>query len=703
MFRKLSALFHRDRFEREMDTEFRSHREAYIDDLIAKGTPRADAEQRATREFGAALQFKDECRDARGLYWPDALARDLRYAARQLRKNPAFCFTAVLTLALCIGANTAIYSIVDAVLFRPLPYPQPDRLVQIIVHRQYAGGVYDQLGQDGRTWEALHPNVRAIDIAVQGSASGVNFVSQNAVQYVKQQRVSAGFFRVMGVPPLIGREFTPDEDRPAGPAVVILASNLWTTALHSDPNVVGRQITLRGEPFTVIGVMPEGFKTSTPADLWTPLRPSRNGEGGGINYELIARIASGATPAQASTEIASIGQGIVSTWHLKKGSTAVFQLMPLQRSLGDSLRRPLLILWAAVGLVLLIGCVNIAGLLLARAGMRGKEIATRMALGSGRAAVVRQLLAESLLLSIAGGISGIAIGFISLKGLIILSHGALGLWREPVLDTRVLLFTALLSFGVSLLFGLYPAIETTRVDIRGALAQGGNRGASGHHQSWQRRLLVVGEVALGVVLLIGAGLLIRTLAVLLGLEPGFDSHNVITASLSLQDARYANGSKVVRLYDETLDRISKIPGVESAAIGLTLPYQRALNSGFKRLDGPHPSKDFEISNTTYVTPGYFETLRVPLMRGRAFTASDRAETQPVAIVNRSFAAKSLPGQEPLGSSGRRSGAPRRLGRRRPHRRSPGDLHPSHAVRRQILPDDPHVVLAFLGCSFESAA
>ena len=576
--------------------------------------------------------------------------RDFRYAFRLLGKSRTFTVTAVLTLALCIGANTAIFSVVNAVLFRPLPYPDPERLASVATLRRGGGGEYEQTRQDGRTWELVRDHAKAIDAAVFGGASGVNFVAESGAQYVNQQRVSAGFFRVLGTSPLIGREFTAQEDRVGGPPVAVLSNALWRRAFRSDPSVIGKKIELRGEPYTVIGLMPTGFETNEPADVWTPLRPSTSGEGSGINYQIVARLRPGVSWAQADSEIGAVGQSFIEQWHLPPGQTARLHLMPLQTSLTEDIRKPLLILWAAVGLVLLIGCVNIAGLLLARSGARRREIAVRMALGSNRGAVIRQLFAESLVLAVAGGVTGMLLGYVALQELKVLAADTLGVSQTNVaLDARVLIVTGLTAVLASFLFGLYPAIQTTRVDIQSALAQGGSRGTRGASRSWTRRVLVVAEVALGAVLLIGAGLLIRTLVHLNGLPPGFDAANVMTASLSLQDARYATAQKVNRLFEESLQRIRQTPGVEAAGAGLTLPYERALNDGFIRLDGPHVSGQFEITNVTYVTAGYFEALRMRLLRGRLLTPGDRDASQPVAIVNEAFARKYLPEQEAVGS------------------------------------------------------
>jgi len=368
MFDRLQSLARaalgRKLFEREMDAELRSHLESRIDHLVAQGLSPAEARRRARVEFGAIDAAKDGCREARGLRWPDALARDFRYAARVLRSNPAFALTVIATLALCIGANTAMYSIVDAVLFRPLPYPEPEQLAALAT--RFEGARDQQTEQDGATWEYVRDNVRSLDVAVLGAAGGVNLISSNGARYVQQQRVSAGFFRVLGVSPFIGQEFTRDQDRPGGPPLVMLSYELWRGLFRSDPSLVGGTILLRGEPHTVIGIMPEGFESAfevdltgfqktTHADLWTPLRPSAKGEGSGTNYKLVARLRPGVSWQQAESELAARSPGLAPHWRVQNGRTGRLILVQLQTALWHNLRQPLFILWAAVAAVVLIG------------------------------------------------------------------------------------------------------------------------------------------------------------------------------------------------------------------------------------------------------------------------------------------------------------------------------------------------------------
>lgn len=575
------------------------------------------------------------------------LWNELAYSIRQLRKNPGVTLTVVATLALCIGANTAIYSVVDAVLVRPLPYPQPGRLAMVGTHIRSPRGEETHFGANGALWEAVHHHATDLDAAAVGGESGVNLASGGQVQYVQQNRVSADYFKVLGIPPELGRSFTSVEDTPGGPPVTVLSYALWQRVFHGDPSVVGKAVTLRGEPFTVVGVMPRKFPMLTPADLWTPLRPSTAGEGVGTNYGIIARLKPGITWAQGRSQLQVVAREALPSLHIPKEISVDFRLASLQHGWTDHVRNSLMPAWIAALAVLLIGCVNIAGLLLARAAHRSREIATRMALGASRAAIVRQLLFESVLLALAGGALGAWLGNLGIYALKFLGASGFDLWRPVALDARVLGATLVIAIVTSLLFGLLPAIETSRLDIRSVLVDGG-RGASEGKRRRSRALLVVAELALGFVLLIGAGLMVRTLAYLSGLNPGFDDRNVFTAQLSLQDARYGTSAAVNKLFDQSLERIRQLPGVESAAVGLSLPYQTPLNDGFEVLDGPNKGMS-SGTDMVYVTPGYFETLRMQLIAGRRFSEFDSATSQHVAIVNQAFVNRYLKQQEALGS------------------------------------------------------
>jgi predicted permease len=583
----------------------------------------------------------------------DTLGRDVRCALRVLWRTPAFTATAVATLALAIGANSAVFSLADAILLRPLPYPHPEHLAAIVTIRQSPAGQDIDDSQDGATWEAIRDRATAVDVALAAPGFGraVNLVVDHAAASVSQARVSAGYFRVLGVAPAAGREFTVDEDRPGGPAVAVVSHALWQRVFHGDRSAVGRTLRLRGEAYEVVGVMPDGFENpGDAADVWTPARPSTTGEGGGTNYLVIARVRDGHTWADANGELASIGGAFFTARGLKDGTTRWLALTPMQQELVQDARQPIEMLAAAVAMVLLIACVNLAALLLARGGGRAREIATRMALGSGRAAIVRQLLVESVVLGLSGGALGLAAAFLGLESLKTLGGATFQEWTRVTLDARALGVTAGLSLLTSLLFGLVPALQASRVNfnVNAALTDGGARVVSGGSRHWIRRVLVASEVALGVVLLVVTGLLTRTFINLRALDPGFDPSNVTTARASLQDARYATAAAITRLFDDSLAELARTPGVEAAAVSLELPYTRLLNNGFRLGDEPLDDDHQYIANFTYVTPRFFDTFRIPVRRGRGFTEADRADAPLVAVVNETFVRVWCKGLDPIG-------------------------------------------------------
>ena len=580
----------------------------------------------------------------------ETTARDVRFAVRILGKSPAFALTAVLTLAVAIAVNTAVFSVVDAVLLKPLPYPQPGRLAMVTTTVRADSAVDEDTSQNGRTWLMIRDRARTIEPAVYSTwPAGVNVVASGRASYVQQQRVGAGFFRVLGVAPVIGREFNAEEDRPGGPAAAILSHALWHAMFNGDLSIVGTTLVVRGEAATIVGVMPAGFQSGTEANLWTPLRPSTTGEGEGENYAILARLRSGIDWAQADAEMQHIGADIARQREPAPGSSIAFSLQPLQRGMTASLRNPLLMLWWAVAIALLITCVNLAGLLLARASARSREIATRIALGSGRAAVIRQLLVESVVLAAAGWMAGIALGAIALGALKALAADAFEIWQPVSLDARAAAVAAALSFGASVLFGIAPALHATRIDLQAALVDTGGRAGAGRAALWPRRVLIVAQVALGVVLLIGAGLLVRTFSHLRHLDPGFDARGVVTASVSLQDARYRTAARVSQLVDETLSRVSQAPGVEAAGVSLGLPYERLLNLGFRHLDGPQAgSTQGRMTSAAYVAGDFFRALRIPIRSGRTFDARDRADAPGVVVVNGTFARQYFDAASPLG-------------------------------------------------------
>src|SRR3984957_742905 len=556
---------------------------------------------------------------------------DLRYAFRLIRQNWGFSLTVIAILALCIGANTAVLAVVNGAMVRPLPYPEPDRLAQLV--RVFVEqGVSDSYNShDGRTWEAVRDRVSSLDAAVFSyGTNGVNLGVEGNGVYVQQQRVSTGFFGILGVHPMIGREFTPDEDRAGGAPVAILSHALWHKYFHDDPTVVGRTVVLRGEPYTVVGVMPAGFRTDAKVELWTPIRPSTKGEGGGTNYHLLARLKKGATWQQVSAQLASLVPDLKKQGAYRKDANVRLDAVSMLEGRTSDLRQPLMLLWAAVGFVFVLGCVNVGGMLLARASGRIGEIATRLALGAPFSRIVRQLLIESTALGLLGGATGSAVGWGALAGLREFGAMTFPFLETVELDWRVLAGTLLLTLIAGIAFGLAPAWQAVRVDLRSA--QSGSRGVAGRKRFLSLGALVGGQVALTVPLLFGAGLFLHSFLHLWNLNPGFDPNHVLTAKFSLQDARYGTTAQMTQFYDKVFVRLHETPGIEATAAALSLPYERALNDGVK-VPGVERSV---IANLTYVTPEYFNALRIPLLQGRAFYAADSADSAKVCIVNQAF-------------------------------------------------------------------
>jgi predicted permease len=628
------ALFHGARFRQELDEEMAFHIDALTEDLIRSGMSPEEARRQARIRFGSVEGVQSRSREARGVHLIDEAVRNLRFAFRSLVRNPLFTATFVITLGLCIGAGTAVYSVVDAVLWRPLPYPDSDRLALAVQFDPALGIDPGRLAITGAVWERIRDGGDFLEdkAPFRDWPTGVNLTADGVASFVQQQRVAAGFFRTLGVSPLIGREFGSAEDVPGGAAVTMLSYELWTRTFEQDPDVVGRTIRLKGEAHTVVGVMPQGFQSSSPADLWTPLRPSRTGEGSGSNYRLLVRLPEGMNWAEAQTRMGNIDTGPPPA---EDAPERQYGLIPLNRALTWGMRQPLLMLLGAILVMLLVGCANLAGLQIARALARRPEIATRQALGGGTGAILRQVVTENVVLGLLGGLAGLAFAGYGIKGLEALMRASFDTWQTFQMDGRVIAAGAGFTALATLFFGLAPMLQVRRFDVRGVLA-GSSRsvmGGSAHHL---RKALLVGQVALVTALLFGAGLLLRSYARLDRLDPGFDPSGVISAQFSLNDARYGSAEDVNRFFDESLARIRSAPGVVSAAVALTLPYERPLNMPFKIVGVEDPPGSYRIVNVVYVTPGFFETMGIPLLRGRDLSAADIGERPPVAVANQAF-------------------------------------------------------------------
>ncbi len=641
-------LFSRKQLYDDLSDEMQEHLEERTAELMQSGMSRQDAQATARREFGNAFLLEERGREVWMWSTLEAIARDVRFATRQLRRNPGFTLTVILTLTLAIGANTAVFSMVNALLLRPLPYSQPERLASLT--RRVAGVLPDGKfieeiddAQDGETWELVRDSIPSVlPAAYSYGSDGINLEANHQIRYVQDHRVSARYFDVLGIHPLLGRNFIQEEDRPHGPNAVILSYELWQLLFAGDVKVIGQAIQLKGEPYTVVGVMPPHTQDTTTADLWTPLEPWRGGEGEGDNYHIMLRLRSDATWKEVNTQLQPLHPAMFD--RMFKGAKAALMAAPLQQALAMEKRTPTLILMSAVGLILLIAAANLAGLILVRLSRRHDEIATRVALGAPRSAIVRQVIMEPFLLTMAGAGCGTALAFLGLRAFASLFPEDMLPLGGIAIDVRVLVFTLLCAAAVSMFIGIFPALATRHVQIRPSLA---SRAAGEATTSRTRQTLIAGEMCLTLVLLASAGLLVRTLVYLQTLPPGFDAGGILTAKASLDDARYHDPADFQRLIRDSLAAMEQIPGVESAAVGLSLPYERGLNDGFKVLDGPSAGHQM-ASSTAYVSPDYFRALRIPLLAGRAFTDNDTSTSEPVAIVNVAFAREHMGTLDVLG-------------------------------------------------------
>jgi macrolide transport system ATP-binding/permease protein len=584
----------------------------------------------------------------------EGLVQSLKLSVRRLLRNPGFTVTAVVTLALSIGANTAIFSVVNALLLKGLPYVHPERLGTI--HARTTGSDAADVKRfiDGEQWELLRDEAPSVDAAVSiPDVTGVNLQYGSHVQYLHAGRVSAHYFDALVLRPIVGRNFSEDEDRPHGPKAAILSYSLWRTVFERDPKIVGRAVLLKGEPHTIIGVLAENAKTPLNADVYTPLQPSREGEGRGTNFIAIVRLHQDATWQRADAEIdralnqSSRAQRFANS---DSGGRLTYYSLPLQKAETAELRPQVLALMLATIFILLIACANLAGLTLVRLTRRVGEMATRLALGASHWQVQKELWIENLVLALAGGAAAIAVGFLTLRGLLLLLPEHFLPIASVPLDGRALSFTLCLALLTSILFGMLPAIATRKLDLRSSLTSrtvihgGGVR---------LRQALIAGEVALTVVLLAGTGLIIRTLVHLETLPAGFNPTGVLTAKASLDSPQYQDPSAFRKLLDQSLASMREIPGVQNAAVGLTLPYERALVNGVSLADGKNAGQTIS-TDEVYVTPSYFETLQIAVLAGHSFTDSDGPEAQRVVVVNQAFARKFFHDENPVGRYLRRN-------------------------------------------------
>ncbi|MGA8023257.1 MAG: ABC transporter permease [Candidatus Acidiferrales bacterium] len=581
------------------------------------------------------------------------LISDVKYAVRILWRSPAFAATAIVALALGIGANTAIFSVVNAVLLQPLSYPQPDRLVALERHFPEGNGASTSIPKF-TTWREQTQVFQAV-AAYDFAGPGINLTGGDRPEQVKGIHASASYFEVFGAPVMLGRVYTEEEDRPGGPHVLVISNGLWRGRFGGDPAIIGKTIELTGEPYQIIGVLGSKFKTDPQADIWLPLQPDPNSTNQGHYLLCTARLRPGVTLAQAQAAMklsaAEFGRKYPGALMGKdESATAV----PLRDMVVSGARTALLILLGAVGFVLLIACANVANLLLARATLRKREIAIRSALGAERRRIVFQLLTESVLLSLIGGVLGLVLGYAGVRALLALNpvdiprigeHGS-----AVVLDWRVLAFTLFVALFTGILFGLVPAFSSSRTDLTVTLKEGSSRSGSSFRQNKARAILVVTEIALALVLLVGAALLIRTFATMRSEKPGFDAHNVLTMEMSLSAERFEKTAAVAQVVREVERRVDALPGVEAVATTCCLPTTGGIDlpftiEGHPPTDGPY-NGDVSWRN---VSSQYFQVFRIPLLRGRTFTENDDASADRVVVINEAMAKQYWPKGDALGA------------------------------------------------------
>ena len=643
--------------ESDFQTELEEHIGLLAERYQRQGMTAEAALLAARRQFGNTTLLQEDLRTMQIVPAVEALRGDLTYAARILRKNPGFAAAAVITLALGIGANTAIFSLCNAVLLQPLPFAEPDRIA-MLSERQHDGTLGDVSPANFMDWRETSQSFSGI-AAVRTSSFAPSFVlgGRGEAARLAGEDVSANFFSLLGVRFMLGRNFLPEEDRPGQDHVAILSYGVWSQRFGADRDIAGKTITLNDESYTVVGVLPADFQFGTTAedfdarrqaDVWIPLGldPQRL-QRGSHTLRVIARLKPGVKLSQAQAELDVLGANLAQQYpkyNKDKGIVAV----PLSDQVTGSVRVALETLLGAVGLVLLIACGNVANLLLNRAAARQKEMAVRIALGASRMRLAQQLLTESLLLASLGGIAGFVLALAAIAALTPELPADLSRAAGMVIDTRMLIFTALISLVTGILFGLGPLLGSWRETAGESLKQ--NTRTSSGMQTRLRSGLAVAQIAIAIVLLIGAGLMVKSLWALVHVAPGFRSDSILTARLSLPRSRYADNAKIGALEQTLLESLHARPGIKSAGFATYVPLSGLDNAWNFVIEGhpPLPTGTYNMTKYRPVSPGYFETIEIPLLRGRSFTAADTADSLPVAMISDSMAREYWPAENPIG-------------------------------------------------------
>jgi putative ABC transport system permease protein len=663
---RLAGLFTASRRDADFDRELESHLQLHVDDNLRAGMTPDEARRQAWIALGGVERTRDAYRDRRGVPVVESLARDLRYGGRVLLKSPGFALAAMLILGLGIGSNTAIFSVVNAVVLRPLPFPESSRIMRVWhtpPANQFSGmPIFSVSPANYIDWRDQN---HVFDRMTIYRFRRANLTGRGEPDALDGRAVSAEFFDVLGVQPLLGRTLRPGDDQEGSANVVILSEKIWRSRFGADPGIVSRSVALDGDPHTVVGVIPQRLAFPEDAQFWVPLVWTAKDRAvrGNHNHSVIAKLKPGVDVQRAQAEMTTISKRLEQQYPADdKGWGALVR--PLHQDLVGDVRRPLLVLLGAVAFVLLIACANLANLLLARTLGRSREIAVRTALGASRGRVVQQLLAESVLLGIAGGAVGLVAASLSINAIVGSIGQELPRAGEIALDARVLAFTGAIAVLTGLLAGVAPAWRLTKGDVGEALKQGVGRGSSQAGEHAVRQVLVVAEVALALTLLVGAGLLIRSLWQLRAVDPGIDPRRVLTMTVVIPRTKYPEPQQQARFFDRTLERVRAVPGVEAASAVDSLPLQGGSTQPVAIEGQPVlPLSEQPEVAVRSITPGYLATVRLPLVAGRDFTEADTADRTAAVIVSETMARRFWPGRNPIGQHltlGLMSDAPREV-------------------------------------------
>jgi putative ABC transport system permease protein len=652
---KLRAFFRGERFQSDLQEEMAFHREQLQRELQQDGVEAEEAHYAAQRRFGNELRLREETHDVAG-FSIASVWQDVRYALRQMRKNPGFALTAIVILALGIGATTAIFSVVNPILFQPLPYPHPRQVTFLWETRDdglplaVSFGSFRGVRERSRSLEAI-----AVEKLWQPIMKG------NEPERIDGQRVSADYFKVLGVAPAIGRSFEPAEDQFSGANVVLLSDSFWHRRFNADPAVIGRAITLEtsrandADVYTIIGVMPRGFENvlAPTAEVWAPLQYDAtlppDGKEWGHHLRMIARLRSGFSREQARSELNSILPAWAKThaegYKSSGGAPRGFLVNPLQDDLTRDVKPALLAIVGAVMVVLLVACVNVTNLLLARGAARRGEFAVRAALGASRARVARQVVTEMLLLALLGAVLGMGVAAVGVRTLLALSPAGLPRVSQVQVDVMAFAFALLVAASAGLGFGMVPALHFSRGELRTSIQETSTRTAGGHQ--FTRHILVVVEVALALVLLVSAGLLLRSVRRLFAVPPGFEPDHLLTMQVQEGGRRFDKDADRARFFEQALDAVRHVPGVSEAAFTSQLPLSGDLENYGMEFQA-YPNQDFGPAFRYAVSPGYFAAMRIPLIRGRLLNERDRAGAPSAVVISESLAKRKFGDRDPIG-------------------------------------------------------